>query len=293
MRQYMDGQWAALVEPNARQYMPSSYRIQEDGEEIKVGGRGYDNHLLFRAFFPEDELDRLTGQGDGLVKFPVSSPHEAIEAQYFLFEDWDAIAAGYKQLPTTIRALKEHFQSRLQEALRLQNQRLVAYAEAAILSCDQFEVAGREEIARANEEMTVAEKRGWPYSYGADAILYFEQLGIPRPDRVSEAQNDRMSKLETGLLEYARITANALAGRAAEVPVAPLDVQPPSTTESQAVVPEAAPVAEWSPQLTDIVQYQDQPAVISLIQGGKITIEFTDGSTKRVKKEELALLSRP
>lgn len=218
MRQYMDAVARANIHPEARDRYISNFVLRADGQTINVGTRGYDSHLLFSPVYPSQELPRLVGKGIGVVEMPVSSPEEARSAQLFLFPDWDEYLAGTKQLPVKIRELKNYFISKRKEAAS--KPLFSGVLEAAILSCEQFEVTGREEIARQTEEYVAAEKKGVGWSYGLDAELYFEQLDIQRRDALVQQQSDKIDRLEEVLLKHAQaLTAAVQAKTEPETPL--------------------------------------------------------------------------
>lgn len=237
MRQHMEAVAASNIQPELRDRYIRQYTIKVGGETISVGGRGYDNHLLFSPVYPSQELPRLVGRMNGIVEMPVSGAEEALAAQLFLFPDWDEILSGAKKLPVKIKELKEYFVSRKKHAGS--NQIFQAVADAAVLSCDRFEAAGREEIARQTEEYLMAEKKGIGWAYGADAELYFEQLDVGRRDSLVQQQADKFDRLEEALLKYAQTMAAAMQPKAPSTQVSPAPAAPEIVENKPA--PVAAP----------------------------------------------------
>jgi hypothetical protein len=186
---------ALMVDPAERKYMTQGYTTS-DGR--RVGGDG----LLRVPIFPEAELGRLTGQGNGLVEMPIKNAAEQYNAQRFLFPNWDRIVLGLEQLPRSIGQLKTHLQSRRTVT---SSQFEADVAEAAVRACVQFEAWGMQEINRANAALREAEAKGWAIGYGGQAIACFEQLGVPRQDNVTRDQGQKLDQLGDVLAQLARL----------------------------------------------------------------------------------------
>ena len=118
LRPFMDSTHINNVSPAKRENMITTYQIIENGKSRTIGlterdGNLVHDGLLRMQFYPVDEINRLTGQVDGVVQMPVATVQEAFEAQYFLFPDWDKIQSGETKLPVKIVDLEKHFKSRL------------------------------------------------------------------------------------------------------------------------------------------------------------------------------------
>lgn len=291
MRVAMDAQFRALVHPNAQPHMINAYKLTVDGETVSIGNRGYDDHLVFQKFYPQDEVDRIAGQNDGVVRMPDMSPQDALRCQRFLDE-------GIAQVDRSKAArVREHYSQRLTAARAMGDGLLADVCQKAILSVDQFEAAGRRAIAEANATLREAETKGWAWTYGSEAEIYFEALGIQRKDNQVQAQADRQDRLEAALMNLAA----SLTQRVAPLPAAVQEEAPkaPSlvTAEEEVGPEQITPPVEAAPvelKVGDIVQTVDgTEGQIEKFVAGKPMVRFADDTIKQFPRERVMLVYRP
>lgn len=210
MRQQMESVAANFVHPAERRHMTKTYNIVEEGSKKAIG---LDDNLYRMAFYPQDEIEVLTSQGDGIVKMPVSTSFERDYAQQFLFPNWDEPDFV---LPTRISDIKAHLQGRLKEAKG--ETVLINVCNAAIMACDLFDQWGRRIINEQNAIYEEARAKGWAWSYGADAELCFEQLNIQRKDNLVQEQANRLDQLTEALTRQAEAIASNMGRQALPTP---------------------------------------------------------------------------
>lgn len=197
MRQEMQAVPVSNVHPEKRETWVSTFqapRRTPDGRvemtTIGLNSQGEWDGLLRKPIYPVDDLPYMLAEAEGIVEMPCRTQAERARAQNFLFPKFDG------NFPPTIQALKQYFVSRLKIA---SDEFEVAVANAAIASCDQIIVKGREEIRKATAEHSRAEKKGWAWSTPGVALCYFEMLGVPSPERAEVASEDKLDQLTTNI----------------------------------------------------------------------------------------------
>lgn len=312
LRQQMESEQDNFINPSERKHLLKTYNIVEGDRVQTVGLKSTRNihtgemeighdHLLRTAFYPSDEIDRLTGQADGIVKMPSMSAAQAEEAQYFLFPDWDT-----NEPPVKVADIRNHLRQRLTDAQGLRNAFLIEVCNQAILSCDQYEAAGRAEIANANAKLAEASTKGWAWTYGSDAEAYFEQLGIQRKDQAVQDNANKMDKL-------VEVLSNAFQNKPASTPSlddakAILEAHGLKVAEvSQEIAEGVEPISVLLPVAEEALEFdkedtEDFPVKISTGQGvkvgdevgvvtdtrfGRIKVQFAEGDIRQVEKSSI------
>jgi hypothetical protein len=284
-RQHMVAQAARNVYPTERRHMVRGYNITENGITRTVqGGAGGENALLFTPWYPDQELGPVLAQNDGLVRIPVSSAAEAREAQLFLFPNWDRIVQELDQLPAKLQDLREHLIAR--RAAVPAGSILYQVADACVRACDQAEAYGRTHVTRENAMYAEAQVKGWAWTYGVEAELYMEQLGLQRRDNLQQEQTNKIDRLADVLAQafgspqfQAAIPAQAT--RESLAPVIEKAVEMvEATTGPEIALP---PV-----KVDDIVKFEGKVGqIVAINKKGEATIEAPDGTTFKAQVDKL------
>lgn len=281
MRQAMISESAVNIAPPERRHMVTEYDVQT-GDTIRHIGRRQDGShdgLLRTPWYPDFEVDRLTGVGDGIVRMPIATPDEAAEAQMFLFPYWQDILDGKTEIPRKIAALREYFRTRLAQAKTdLQNK----VALAAIKSCDDFTAWGQRTAAEANQLLATAKAKGWVWTYGPDAELAFEQLGLQRQDSLVQDQGNQLNALTEAMTRFVKVQA-----------------PPPDPNEAEfeefrrwKAAQEAARLIRPvdPPPLREWMKVKGRDAeIINANLFGKVRVRYDDGTEETVTREEAGL----
>jgi hypothetical protein len=302
LRQTFESELASNIDPNKRQHMPKTYKIQENGASRTVGTKivkdqdtgekaAVHDGLLRHAIFPQEDLDILTGQIDGIVKMPISSRAEAAAAEAFLYPNGES-------LPKTVAATRSYFESR-RDAARSAFE--LAVANAALLSVAQYETKALGEIDQANSDYDKAKANGWGWSYGPPALMAFDQLGIPRRDNVDRSQQDRLDQMSRDNKETQNALAGALNTIGQILQGQQKTAEPQNSVKTEDlpadIVPTSAEVKEIANQMNEDFAEPftiGQKVLVAGVEGkviakpfGKIKVETAEGTTIVVEKNEV------
>lgn len=272
-RQHMVAQRSTLVMPGERRHMPSSYMLTEDGVTKQIKSDDPENPLLFTPWYPDQELGSVLGQNDGLVRMPIETAQEMVEAQYFLFPDWDDYLLGRKVLPGKLATIREMLITRQHSAAP--GSKMYQVADAAVRACDLAESFGRAHVNRENAMYAEAQARGWAWSYGVDSELYMEQLGLSRRDNLAQEQANKIDRLADVLTE-------AFARQTIPTPAAVVPAAPAVEASEIPVSPELPP-----PAVGDIARLGNQVGQIVAINKTTVTLETPSGEVIKGKPSEL------
>lgn len=201
MREAMWSENAANILPTERSKLTSTY-VETVGAHQRVIGvtkKGNHDGLLRSRVYPSNEIATLTGKIDGIVQMPITTVEQAVEAQYFLFPNWEKIVTGATEIPRKTSQLLAHFMERKQKAISPFQR---AVAEAAIKSVTDFKVWGTAAVKKANATLNLAKTKGWDWSYGTDAEMAFEQLELQRSDTMVQEQASKIDRLADAMTTF-------------------------------------------------------------------------------------------
>jgi hypothetical protein len=287
-RQVMEAQWVGFVHPSERRHKATAYLLTENGSTRVVGKTSPDQEtqFLYSPWYPEQDLGRVLAENVGIVDVPVLSAAEALEAQYFLFPDWDDITSGVKQLPGTLAELRGHFLSRRPLAVSNLHRNVI---DAAIKSCDQFESAGLRRIAEDNATYDMAKVQGWAWSYGKDAELYMAQLGITRRDNLASQSVSNVDRLAEMLEKaFSRGLLNVAAPPVAATPEVEPVLPPPAPPS-----PSPVEMPAFEAKVGGAAMYQSKMGTITSIKGRTMTIETPDGEELKGPVADMIVIAEP
>lgn len=269
-RQHMVAQAVRNVIPGERRHMPTAYNLTENGATRRIDSGNPAEPFLFTAWYPDQELDAAMGRNDGLVRLPIENAAEMVEAQYFLFPDWDDYVSGRKELPSRLTQIRDMLIERQRSVSA--GSRMYAIATEALRACDLADAFGRAHVARENAIYAEAQAKGWAWSYGVEAELYMEQLGLQRRDNLAQEQANKIDKL-------ADVLTQAFSRQNMSV------VQVPSPEPSP--VQEVSSPAPLAPAVGDIVRVAGKPGQVVAINKKEVTVETAEGEVIKAKPSEI------
>lgn len=278
-RQHMVARSARNIIPGERRHMVGAYTLTENGVSRRIDGGDPDNPLLFSPWYPDQELEAALGLNDGLVRMPIDNAAEMVQAQYFLFPDWDDYVSGKKDLPSKLVQIRDIFLERQRETTP--GSKMYAVATAALRACDLADAFGRAHVARENAMYAEAQAKGWAWSYGVDAELYMEQLGLQRRDNLAQEQASKIDRLADVLAEAFAPQNRATLGAApapAPIPEEPKGPEPPPPPKTKA-----------APAVGGIARVGEKVGQIVAVTKNTVTIEATDGEVIKAKPDEIEL----
>lgn len=203
LRDHFHSEPESYADPLKKESMVRTYQATENGVTKTMGvttnrlGEQTHDKLLRTPIYPRQEIQRIAGKGDGVVRMPVTrADRDAM--QYFLFPNWDELVTA-SQFPATIEKLRSYFVGRRNAA---QTKLEENCADAAILSCDQYSAFQRGELAKQIATYERAKQKGHPFTFGGRAELLFTQFGEQRPDRVSQNQAGQIGDLTAAMTKF-------------------------------------------------------------------------------------------
>jgi hypothetical protein len=303
LRQAMVPENPMMVHPDKREFKVGKYLVHE-GESVTVGG---DNGMLHTPIYPVDEVDRLTGQTDGIVRMPCKSATEALQAQMFLFPNWADIDRGYDKegnvvaLPPRLTQLKAYFELRYKAALSPFQQDV---ARAAMKSCDELVTWCQRHVKWANDNYESMRTKGHTWSYGADAEQAFKMTGLQRRDQLLQEQATKADDLSGAVAGLANTVDRLVKHQIGQTPDAGQGVDfandaPPKIegTDETISYEELAKFREWQEkeQREDTKAKKELRAIFdgrevvvtNTNHMGKIRLRDTDGQYRIVEKSEV------
>lgn len=197
----------ALVDPTKRdryikEYIqPNVWNERERRfENVRVGGRNSGAaHLLFREVYPAGEIGAIAyAEQNGVVEVHgVENAADIKRAQLFYFPNWLDIIQGKAQLPKTLRDLRAHLESRLTEAVKLNDLMLEQVGNAFIRSCEDYLAWGKAYLKYQTDAINEAKKHpGVSVRYDEVAERLFGFLEITREDSLIENLTNRQGHNE-------------------------------------------------------------------------------------------------
>jgi hypothetical protein len=303
LRQAMVPENPQMVHPDKREFKVGQYLIHE-GDTIRPSGA---NGMLHTPVYPVDEIDRLTGQVDGLVRMPCDNAQEATAAQYFLFPNWNDFVRGQDDagetvtLPKKLSQLKAYFELRQKAA---QSTFQTAVAMAAIKSCDELTNWCANRAKWANDTYESMKTKGHTWSYGADAEQAFKMTGLQRRDQLLQEQATKADDLSGAVAGLANTVDRLVKHQIGQTPDAGQGVDfandaPPKIegTDETISYEELAKFREWQEkeQREDTKAKKELRAIFdgrevvvtNTNHMGKIRLRDTDGQYRIVEKSEV------
>jgi hypothetical protein len=300
LRQAMVPENPQMVHPDKREFKVGQYLIHE-GDTIRPSGA---NGMLHTPVYPVDEIDRLTGQVDGLVRMPCDNAQEATAAQYFLFPNWNDFVRGQDDagetvtLPKKLSQLKAYFELRQKAA---QSTFQTAVAMAAIKSCDELTNWCANRAKWANDTYESMKTKGHTWSYGGEAEKAFEMSNLQRRDTLVQDQSNKVDSVIDATTRLAQVVERISSRENAEAPPAPAAAVAPSIEGGEQIPAEDfADFKKW--QATQAAEKAKSEKLLwGMYEGrrvkvlntnfmGKIRLEEMDGEKKTVLKDEVVIL---
>lgn len=277
-------------------------------------------NLMYRPFYPGDEIEPLTRQSTGLrpggiveiTALEGKGQDEQIAAQLHYFPNWEALQTGAESFPATLRELRGNIEARLAAA---DTEYMRSIGRDMLRSCDEYRLWGMRYLKAWRQTVKFADTQiDSPIAgYNELAEMLFEMLGVAREDTLNQADNVSNIAAQIGQSIAAAIAQGMSPQQAAQqvdIPMRPVDPmagivaaeEPPGEMLPEEPVVEAVATAVETPSETAEPETSDAVIkvgnkVLVMIDGiereglvtakpfGKLKLAFEDGSTATVEKD--------